>query len=83
VRWHSLDRSCATIFNPESDVDVLVDFEPDASVSFTDLDAMEAELSAMFNRSVDLISRRGVDQSPNDLRKSLILDNLETVYRAA
>ena len=41
-------------FRPDSDVDVLVEFEPHASAGFLRLAAMELELSQMIGRRVDL-----------------------------
>ena len=41
-------------FRPESDVDVLVEFEPGTSVGFLRLAAMELELSQIIGRHVDL-----------------------------
>ena len=41
-------------FRPDSDVDVLVEFEPDATVGFIDLAAMEIELSALIGRKADI-----------------------------
>lgn len=41
-------------FRPESDVDMLVEFEPRAAVGLLDLAGMEIELSEMIGRKVDL-----------------------------
>ena len=41
-------------FRPESDVDVLVEFEPGATAGFLRLAAMELELSQIIGRHVDL-----------------------------
>lgn len=41
-------------FRPDSDVDVLVEFEPEARVSLFDMAGMELELSEMLGRKVDL-----------------------------
>ncbi|MBI4083660.1 MAG: nucleotidyltransferase family protein [Candidatus Lambdaproteobacteria bacterium] len=42
-------------FGPESDVDVLVEFEPDARVGLFDVARMERELSPLFSgRKIDL-----------------------------
>jgi hypothetical protein len=49
-------------FGPDSDVDVLVEFEAGARVSLFDMVEMELELSAMFGRKVDL-------QTPEDLSR--------------
>jgi uncharacterized protein len=41
-------------FRPDSDVDVLVEFEQDAGVTYLDLARMEQELSTIIGRKVDL-----------------------------
>jgi len=41
-------------FGPDSDVDLLVEFRPEARVGYLDLARMEGELSAMFGQKVDL-----------------------------
>ena len=41
-------------FRPESDVDVLVEFEPGATTGFVRLAAMELELSQIIGRYADL-----------------------------
>jgi predicted nucleotidyltransferase len=41
-------------FRPESDVDVLVEFEPDARVGLITLAGIEIELGDMLGRKVDL-----------------------------
>ena len=41
-------------FRPESDVDVLVEFEQDAPVTYFDLADMQFELEQIFGRRVDL-----------------------------
>jgi len=41
-------------FTPESDVDVLVEFEPDARVGLLSLARMEIELGELLGRKVDL-----------------------------
>lgn len=67
-------------FNADSDVDVLATFAPDARWSLFDLVQMEHELSTIFQRKVDLISRRAIEQSRNWLRRDTILNTVETVY---
>ena len=41
-------------FSPDSDIDVLVEFEPDACVGLVRLAGMEMELSEILARKVDL-----------------------------
>ncbi len=52
-------------FRPDSDVDVLVSFTPEAKVSLFDMVHMQDELNQIFGRDVDLISKRGVEDSRN------------------
>jgi uncharacterized protein len=69
-------------FHPESDVDVLVTFTPDANWSIFDLMTMEEELSGLLGRKVDLVERRAVEQSENYIRRRHILATAEPVYVA-
>jgi uncharacterized protein len=69
-------------FRPDSDVDVLVTFAPDAEWSLFDDVDMEEELSAIFGRKVDLVSRRAVERSDNWIRRKAILSTAEPVYVA-
>jgi predicted nucleotidyltransferase len=52
-------------FRPDSDVDVLVTFEPDARWSSWDMSGMKFELEEIFGRSVDILTRRAVEASRN------------------
>jgi hypothetical protein len=67
-------------FNSESDVDVLVTFAQDAPWRLFDLGRMEDELERIFGRPVDLVSRRGLESSPNYLRREAILSSAEVVH---
>ena len=69
-------------FRPDSDIDVLVTFAPDAEWSlFYHID-MQDELKSIFKRNVDLVSRRGIERSRNYLRRRAILDSAEVFYAA-
>ena len=67
-------------FGPDSDVDVLVTFSEGAGHSLFELDDMESELKEMFGREVDLVTRRGIESSPNYLRRNAILESAEIIY---
>jgi uncharacterized protein len=43
-------------FRSDSDIDVMVQFHPDAHPTFRNLDQMEAELKTTFHRDIDLIT---------------------------
>ncbi len=70
-------------FGPDSDVDVLVSFAPEARYSLFDLVDMQDELVAIFERKVDLVTRRAVERGTNDWRKKAILDSLVPVDLAS
>lgn len=66
-------------FSSDSDVDVLVDFEPGARVGLIRFAGMENELSELLNRRVDL-------HTPNSLSAHLreeVLSEAESIYDAA
>ena len=69
-------------FDSDSDVDVLATFAADAEWSLLDHVAMEDELSRIVGRKVDLVSRRGVEQSRNWIRRKHILESAEPYYVA-
>jgi predicted nucleotidyltransferase len=67
-------------FGPESDLDILVSFSADADWGLLDHLKMEEELTAIFNRKIDLLTKRAVEQSHNHLRRQEILRTAEVVY---
>ena len=69
-------------FGPKSDLDVLLRFHPSARPTLFDMTKMREELTDIFGRDVDLLSRRGVENSRNPFRKKAILESAEVVYGA-
>jgi uncharacterized protein len=69
-------------FGPESDVDVLATFAPDARRSLFDYAAMRDELAAIVGRRVDLVNREAVEKGANQIRRRSILETAELVYAA-
>ncbi len=66
-------------FGPESDIDVLVTFTPEAPWSLFELVQMQQELEVIFDRKVDLIEEAALK---NPFRRSAILREKEVVYAA-
>jgi len=64
-------------FRPDSDVDVMVSFTPEAGWSLLDLARMEQELETLFDRPVDLVERSGIERSRNPFRKRSALASAE------
>ena len=69
-------------FGPESDIDLLVEFEPDRTPGFFDFARIEQEFADLFGREVDLVSRSGIERSRNYIRRAEILGSAETIYAA-
>jgi predicted nucleotidyltransferase len=67
-------------FRPDSDIDVMVQFHPDAHPTFHTLDQMEAELTILLGRKVDLITRQGIETSRNYLRRHEIISSAQVIY---
>lgn len=66
-------------FSPDSDVDVLVEFEPDAQVGLITLAGMEIELSNILKRRAEMHTT----QSLNPHFRDEVLDLAETQYEQA
>jgi hypothetical protein len=83
-RWHVhqlalFGSALGKDFQPDSDVDLLVDFEESARPSLLDHIRMEQELEALLGRPVDLVSRQAVEESTNWIRRREILDSAKTI----
>jgi predicted nucleotidyltransferase len=66
-------------FGPDSDIDVLVTFQPDAPWSLWDILDMRDELHQIFGREIDLVEK---DALRNPFRRREILRNHKVVYAA-
>ena len=67
-------------FTPDSDLDVLVAFAPDADWGLLDHVQMQRELQNLFQRDVDLVSKRALERSPNWLRRQEILTTAQILF---
>ncbi|HEY9700816.1 MAG TPA: nucleotidyltransferase family protein, partial [Allocoleopsis sp.] len=69
-------------FNLMSDIDLLVTFSPDADWGLLDLMNMIEILEKLFNRPVDLVSKKAIENSYNWIRRNHILANAEVIYES-
>jgi predicted nucleotidyltransferase len=65
-------------FGPDSDLDLLVEFEPSAQVGFLTLARVQRELSALLGRHVDLVPKPGLKSR---IRQS-VLEGAKVIYAA-
>lgn len=68
-------------FGPDSDVDVLVEFEEGKTPGLAFF-GMQEELAEIFNRDVDLLTFKGVETSRNPYRRKAILESAQVYYVA-
>src|SRR5512146_1086304 len=66
-------------FRPDSDIDVLVRFAPDAAWSLFDWVHMIDELKVLFGREIDLVEQSGLR---NPFRRREILGTRQVLYAA-
>ena len=66
-------------FRPDSDVDVLVTFAPDAPWDSWDVIAAQEELREIYGREVDLVEKRNL---VNPFRRHAILSTKQVIYVA-
>ncbi len=84
-RRHRIRRLCLfgsilrDDFGPESDIDVLVEFEPEALVGLIRLAGIEFELGRMLGRRIEMHTVRGLNPQFRDQ----VLAEAEPVYVAA
>ena len=63
-------------FGPESDIDILVEFEPTAEIDLFEYSGMRLELMELLGRPVDLVTPSGL----KPLIKDSILESRSVIY---
>jgi uncharacterized protein len=67
-------------FGPESDIDVLIRYAPDAKRSLLRHITAQQELAEILGRSVDLVSKTALEKSNNQWRREAILTGARLYY---
>lgn len=70
-------------FRTDSDVDVLVTFEPGADWGLIEHALMEEQLAELLRRPVDLLTHRAVEHSANMMRRASILEQAVSLLSTA
>lgn len=86
-RWHITEFALfgsvlRDDFRPDSDIDILVSFEPNLRRGLTETLQMRQELQTMFKRNIDLIVKSAIERSENWLRRKNILETAQIIYAA-
>ena len=85
--WHVIELALfGSILRPDfradSDIDILVTFDPNAKMSLLDLVCMESELEERCDRKVDLLTQKSVANSSNWMRRQEILNTAQVIYES-
>jgi predicted nucleotidyltransferase len=64
----------------DSDVDLLVEFLPEARIGLLEMGTLREDLADALGRSVDLVSRQAIERSANPFRRKVILGTTVNVY---
>jgi uncharacterized protein len=86
-RWHIVEFSLfgsvlLDDFNDASDIDVLVDFDPNFERGLSETIQMRDELQDIFGRKVDFIVKDALKRSANWLRRQNIFESAQIIYVA-
>jgi len=69
-------------FRPDSDLDLVATYAPEARWSLLDRVRMKLELEDMLGREVDLLNRRALEKASSRARAAAILTQAEPIYVA-
>jgi len=67
-------------FRPDSDLDLVATYAPEARWSLLDRVRMKLELEDMLGREVDLLNRRALEKARSRARAAAILTQAEPIY---
>jgi hypothetical protein len=67
-------------FRPDSDLDLVATYAPEARWSLLDRVRMKFELEDMLGREVDLLNRRALEKAGSRARAAAILAQAQTLY---
>ena len=67
-------------FNEKSDIDLLVEYHPDFHRTLADMEEMQIEIEEIFQRPVDLITKKSIERSLNPYKRKNILSQAVVLY---
>ena len=80
VRLELFGSAIRDDFRPDSDIDLLVEYDPAFHRTLSDMERMQREIEAIFERQVDLVVRETIENSPNPYKRDNILNHTYTIY---
>ncbi len=67
-------------FKEESDIDLLVEYHPDFHRTLVDMEVIQIEIEEIFQRPVNLITRKTIESSQNPFKRQNVLASAVVLY---
>ena len=86
-RWQIVELSLfgsvlGNDFRPDSDIDLLISYAPEARKGLLTKARMKHELEDLCGREVDLVTKKSIEESRNPMRRDEILGSAQVIYVA-
>ncbi|MEM1292657.1 MAG: nucleotidyltransferase domain-containing protein [Cyanobacteria bacterium P01_H01_bin.162] len=69
-------------FSTDSDIDILISYFPEKTKGLLEHVRIQNELEAICHREVDVMTKKSIEQSRNQLRRQEILGSAKVIYIA-
>ena len=69
-------------FRPDSDIDLLISYAPEARKGLLTKSRIKRELEYLCGREVDLVTKKSIEESRNPVRRDEILGSAQGIYVA-
>ena len=69
-------------YSEDSDIDLVVEFMPDARITLLTLASLQTDLERIFGRKVDLITRKAIDDFMNPIMRQEVLSTMVRIYES-
>ena len=69
-------------FTPDSDIDIIVTFSPNTTMSLLQFIDLEYQFQNLLKRDVDLVEKAVIEKDFNWMRRQEILNNYKVIYES-
>jgi predicted nucleotidyltransferase len=69
-------------FHADSDIDILISYAPEANHGLLARVRIQRELATLCGREVDVMTKKSIEESRNELRRKEILGSAQVIYVA-
>ncbi len=69
-------------FTPDSDIDIIVTFSPNSTMSLLQFIDLEYQFKDLLKRDIDLVEKSVIEKDFNWIRRQEILNNYQVIYES-